>query len=88
MSIQTPNTNNADNSSIIPYEFEIGEKVLLSTENLPLKRGRVKNFSSKYIGLLKIVAELADGNTYRLELPQDINRIHPTFHISLLKLFG
>ncbi len=87
-SIQQANTRNADLQNTVPYEFEVGEKVLLSTKHLPLKTGRVKKFTSKFIGPFIITAKLADGQAYRLKLPRELNRIHSTFHISLLKPFA
>ena len=71
----------------MPYEFEIGEKAVLSIKYLLLKPGGIKNFSSTYIGTFKIVAKLSDGNAYRLEMLQDLNQIHPTFHVPLLRPF-
>ncbi len=87
-SIQQANTRNADLQNTVPYEFEVGDKVLLSTKHLPLKTGRVKKFTSKFIGPFNITAKLADVPVYRLKLSRELNRIHPTFYISLLKPFA
>ena len=73
--------------NIVPYEFEIGEESLLSTKHLPLKKGRVKKFTSKFVGPFLMTAKLADGHANRLHFPLESIRIHPNFHISLLKPF-
>ena len=87
MSIQTANTKNSENSNTTPYEFEIGEKELLSIKYLLLKQSGIKNFSGTYIRTFQIVAKLVDGNAYRLEMLHDLNQIHPNFHVSLLRPF-
>ncbi|GJV43630.1 putative reverse transcriptase domain-containing protein [Tanacetum coccineum] len=55
-----------------PLEFEVGDKVILKV--LPWKR--VIHF-----GILAKVGTLA----YRLELPEQLSRVHSTFHVSNLK---
>jgi hypothetical protein len=60
--------------------------VLLSTRHLrlPLGSTRVKKFASRWIGSFKVLASVADGRAYKLELPTT-TPLHPTFHVSLLK---
>ena len=58
---------------------------MLSTNNLPLKTGRSKKLSPKYIGPFELIDILPSGNAYKLHLPETYRNIHPTFHISLLK---
>ena len=67
-------------------EFQVGDSVLLSTHNLRLPVGttRVKKFASRWIGPFTILARIADGRAYRLDLPSHMH-LHPTFHVSLLK---
>jgi hypothetical protein len=64
-----------------------GALVYLSMKNLNLPKGRTAKLCPKYIGPYRI--ETADPKTsnYTLELPTSLQkrRIHPKFHISLLK---
>jgi hypothetical protein len=66
-------------------QFQIGDSVLLSTQNLRLPVGttRAKKFSSRGISPFSVVDRIADGLTYRPNLMSHMN-LHPTFHISLL----
>ena len=67
-------------------EYKIGDKVLLSTQNIcsSVDKGRpAKKFNPKYIGPYKIAAEISK-TAYKLELPTNL-KIHPVFHVSLLK---
>jgi hypothetical protein len=67
------------------FQFQIGDSVLLSTQNLRLPVGttRAKKFSSRGISPFSVVDRIADGLTYRPNLMSHMN-LHPTFHISLL----
>ena len=57
--------------------------VLLSTENLQLKKGMARKLTDKWAGPFKILKKLSSV-AYELELPKTW-KIHPVFHISLLK---
>jgi hypothetical protein len=67
-------------------QFQIGDSVLLTTQNLrlPLGTTRAKKFKSQWIGPCSVVDRIADGRAYRLDLPSNMH-LHPTFHVSLLK---
>lgn len=69
------------------YEkFKVGDKVLLSTQhiNSPIDKNRpTKKLAPKYIGPYKIVTAIST-TAYKLDLPENL-KIHPVFHISLLK---
>ena len=63
-------------------QFSVGDLVLLSTQNLRLK-GIPHKLQRKFCGPYKIMERIGT-QAYRLKLP-DSWRIHPVFHISLLK---
>ncbi|KAJ9514334.1 hypothetical protein QJQ45_012353 [Haematococcus lacustris] len=52
-------------------EYKVGQKVLLSTKNLKLQSGKARK-------LIPIVA-------VKLDLPASMSRLHPVFHVSLIK---
>ena len=66
--------------------FNVGDKVLLSTENLRMIniKGTPK-FSEKFIGPFA-VKRVAGSNAYELELPPTM-QIHPVLNISRLKAY-
>jgi hypothetical protein len=73
------------NKSRREYEFAVGEQVMLSTENLNVG-ARARKLVAKFAGPHKII-EHPTPNTYRLELPPELSRIHPVFNSSQLKPF-
>ncbi|KAD2806024.1 hypothetical protein E3N88_39401 [Mikania micrantha] len=69
-----------------PIEFDAGDRVLLKVS--PWKgiirfRKRDK-LSPRYIGPFRIEARVGKV-AYRLDLPEELNGIHPTFHVSHLR---
>ena len=56
--------------------------VYLATKNIIIKR-LSKKLDYKYLGLYKVIKRISENN-YQLDLPPKV-RIHPIFHISLLK---
>jgi ribosomal protein L21E len=66
-------------------EFEVGQKVLLNVKNFTMPEGLTPKFMSKFAGPFPIV-ERVFKDVYKLELPPEI-KVHPTFHVSLLKPF-
>ncbi|GJX34078.1 hypothetical protein Tco_0245635 [Tanacetum coccineum] len=69
-----------------PIEFQIGDKVMLKVS--PWKRvirfGKRGKLNPRYIGPFKIIAKVGTV-AYRLELPEQLSRVHSTFHVSNLK---
>lgn len=68
-------------------QYEVGDRVYLSTQNLALPKGRVRKLLPRFIGPFEILKANLRGATYTLKLTDEMVRrkIHPTFHISLLK---
>ncbi|KAD4179825.1 hypothetical protein E3N88_28416 [Mikania micrantha] len=69
-----------------PIEFNVGDRVLLKVSPWKglirfRKRGKL---SPRYIGPFKILARIGKV-AYRLELPDELSSIHPTFHVSHLR---
>lgn len=65
--------------------FDVGAQVLLSTSNIKLKISGAKKLLPRWIGPFRIMKRV--GNVaYKLELPETL-KIHPVFHVSLLKLY-
>ncbi|KAJ9526430.1 hypothetical protein QJQ45_009903 [Haematococcus lacustris] len=68
-------------------EFEVGAQVLLSTRNLRIKTGKVRKLVPRYVGPFVVEAKI-NANAYRLTLPATMSRLHPVFHVSLLKKYS
>ena len=64
-----------------------GDRVLLSTEHLPVKDAeRTRKLIGKYVGpfpVRRVVSKVA----YELELPPSMKQLHPVFHVSKLKVY-
>ncbi|GKA42998.1 putative reverse transcriptase domain-containing protein [Tanacetum coccineum] len=69
-----------------PLEFEVGDKVMLKV--LPWKGvirfGKRGKLNPRYIRPFKILAKVGTL-AYRLELPEQVSRVHSTFHVSNLR---
>nr|GEZ74789.1 hypothetical protein [Tanacetum cinerariifolium] len=70
----------------IPLEFQVGDKVMLKVSPWKGvicfdKRGKL---NPRYIGPFKILAKVGTI-AYRLELPEQLSRVHSTFHVLKLK---
>ncbi|TPX30970.1 hypothetical protein SeLEV6574_g08572 [Synchytrium endobioticum] len=73
---------NADRHRTTEVEFKVGEEVLVSTKNVRTQRP-TKKLEMTWMGPYRIRRKLSNV-TYEVALPKDI-RIHPVFHIKLLK---
>jgi hypothetical protein len=64
-----------------------GDLVYLSTKNLALPKGWASKLLPKFVGPYKVLRALPESSNYELELPEELKRrrIHPHFHVSLLR---
>src|SRR6202011_2358477 len=69
--------------------FEVGDLAYLSTANLNLPKRRARKLAPKYIGPFKVLEVLPETSDYILKLSDELEhrRIHPKFHVSLLRPF-
>nr|GEU49388.1 putative reverse transcriptase domain, ribonuclease H-like domain, aspartic peptidase domain protein [Tanacetum cinerariifolium] len=69
-----------------PLAFQVGDRVMLKVS--PWKGvihfGKRGKLNPRYIGLFKVLAKVGII-AYRLELPQQLSRVHSIFHVSNLK---
>ena len=70
-------------------EYKVGDHVYLSTPNLTLPKGRVRNLVLKYIGPYKVIKAHNKAFTIMLDLPLELiaRWISPTFHMGLIHRF-
>ncbi|GJW56281.1 putative reverse transcriptase domain-containing protein [Tanacetum coccineum] len=69
-----------------PLEFQVGDKVMLKVSPWKgvIRFGKRGKLNPHYIGPFKILAKVGTV-AYRLELPEQLSRVHSTFHVSNLK---
>ncbi|GJX64611.1 hypothetical protein Tco_0298954 [Tanacetum coccineum] len=69
-----------------PMEFQVRDRVMLKV--LPWKGvvhfGKWGKLNPRYVGPFKVL-EKVGSVAYKLDLPQELSRVHNTFHVSNLK---
>ncbi|GJZ44530.1 hypothetical protein Tco_0591785 [Tanacetum coccineum] len=69
-----------------PMEFYVGDRVMLKAS--PWKGvvcfGKQGKLNPRYVGPFKVL-EKVRSISYKLELPQELSRVHNTFHVPNLK---
>ncbi|GJR93339.1 putative reverse transcriptase domain-containing protein [Tanacetum coccineum] len=69
-----------------PLKFEVGDKVMLKVEPWKgvVRFGKHGKLNPRYIGPFQIIERIGPV-AYRLELPQELSRVHNVFHVCNLK---
>nr|GEW24689.1 putative reverse transcriptase domain-containing protein [Tanacetum cinerariifolium]GEY95245.1 putative reverse transcriptase domain-containing protein [Tanacetum cinerariifolium] len=69
-----------------PTEFEVGDRVMLKVSPWKgvVRFGKRGKMNPRYVRPFKVLAKIGKV-AYRLELPQELSRVHHTFHVSNLK---
>ncbi|GJZ63267.1 putative reverse transcriptase domain-containing protein [Tanacetum coccineum] len=69
-----------------PLDVEVGDKVMLKVLSWKgvIRFGKRGKLNPRYIGPFRIIAKVG-MLAYRIELPDQLSRVHSTFHVSNLK---
>ncbi|GKE62460.1 putative reverse transcriptase domain-containing protein, partial [Tanacetum coccineum] len=69
-----------------PMEFQVGDKVMLKVSPWKgvVRFGKRGKLNPRYVGPFKVL-EKVRSVAYKLELPEELSRVHNTFHVSNLK---
>nr|GEY92954.1 putative reverse transcriptase domain-containing protein [Tanacetum cinerariifolium] len=67
-------------------DFQVGDKVMLKVSPWKgvVRFGKRWKLNPRYIGPFQVLSKVGDVS-YRLELPQQLSRVHSTFYVSNLK---
>ncbi|GJW77829.1 putative reverse transcriptase domain-containing protein [Tanacetum coccineum] len=69
-----------------PMEFEVGDRVMLKVSPWKgvVRFGKRGKLNPRYVRPFKVLAKVGKV-AYKLELPQELSRVHHTFHVSNMK---
>ncbi|GKA27411.1 putative reverse transcriptase domain-containing protein [Tanacetum coccineum] len=64
-----------------PMEFQVGDKVMLKVSPWKgvVRFGKRGKLNPRYVGPFKVLAKV-ESVAYKLEIPQELSRVHSTFH--------
>ncbi|GJX77329.1 hypothetical protein Tco_0324140 [Tanacetum coccineum] len=67
-------------------EFKVGDRVMLKVSpwKWVVRFGKRGKLNPRYVGPFKVLAKVGKV-AYKLELPQELSRVHHTFHVSDMK---
>ncbi|GJY52828.1 putative reverse transcriptase domain-containing protein [Tanacetum coccineum] len=67
-------------------EFQVGDRVMLKVSPWKgvVRFGKRGKLNPRYVGRFKVLVKVSVV-AYKLELPQELSRVHNTFHVSNLK---
>ncbi|GKC05389.1 hypothetical protein Tco_0996999 [Tanacetum coccineum] len=65
-----------------PMEFQVGDRVMLKVSHWKgvVRFGKRGKLNPRYVGPFKVL-EKVGSVAYKLELPQELSRVHNTFHV-------
>nr|GEX44318.1 putative reverse transcriptase domain-containing protein [Tanacetum cinerariifolium] len=69
-----------------PMEFQVGDTVMLKVSPWKgvVRFGKRGKLNPRYVGPFKVLEKIGKV-AYKLELPEELSRVHDTFHVSNLK---
>nr|GEV10899.1 retrotransposable element Tf2 [Tanacetum cinerariifolium] len=69
-----------------PVEFKVGDRVMLKVSPWKgvVRFGKLGKINPRYVGPFKVLENIGSV-AYKLKLPQELSRVHNTFHVSNLK---
>ncbi|GJR40135.1 putative reverse transcriptase domain-containing protein [Tanacetum coccineum] len=69
-----------------PMDFHVGDNVMLKVSPWKgvVRFGKRGKLNPRYVGPFKVIEKVGDV-AYKLELPEELSKVHNTFHVSNLK---
>nr|GFD08121.1 putative reverse transcriptase domain-containing protein [Tanacetum cinerariifolium] len=69
-----------------PIEFQVGDKLMLKVSPWKgvVRFGKRGKLNPRYVGPFKVLERVGDV-AYKYDLPEELSRVHNTFHVSNLK---
>nr|GFC96697.1 putative reverse transcriptase domain-containing protein [Tanacetum cinerariifolium] len=69
-----------------PMEFQVGDKVMLKVSPWKgvVRFGKRGKLNPRYVGPFKVLERVGDV-AYKLDLPEELSKVHNTFYVSNLK---